>query len=322
MVGGATRVATLEAEAEADFRADLLVCSVLGKVGASVQATRHRRSARVNILRRVLLGLAALAGIIAGATLLQKAIRPETSSSSSSESVSTRPGKRGPSPYEIAAAQHGLEEKLKTAPEYAEFFERLKTTFPLEYESFLAAFSNRLAAGRGIGSTDFLMAEAVHSLRQSRGILAAKAGNPALEHIFEVQSSMLRALAAKDPHLCVDFLNGAESSGFFEFSAQNRGLVAAMGIAGINAIHDGEMKRVEREAPTDSDFEALEKALRERGLETPEIEALLDGKVGNPPIADTKLCQAGLAYLDTLAAMPESARLRIYGFTVELMARS
>jgi hypothetical protein len=62
--------------------------------------------------------------------------------------------------------------------------------------------------------------------------------------------------------------------------------------------------------------------LRERGLETPEIEALLDGKVGNPPIADTKLCQAGLAYLDTLAAMPESARLRIYGFTVELMARS
>ena len=47
-----------------------------------------------------------------------------------------------------------------------------------------------------------------------------------------------------------------------------------------------------------------------------------DGKVGNPPIADTKLCQAGLAYLDTLAAMPEAAWLRIYGFTVELMARS
>ena len=276
----------------------------------------------MNILRRVLLGLAALAGIIAGASLLQKAIRPETSSQPLSATASIRPGEPGLSPYQIAAAQHGLEEKLKTAPEYAAFFERLKHTFPLDYETFLAAFSKRLATTSEVGSTDLLMADALRSLRQSRGVLASKAGNPALERLFELQSSILHALAAKDPHLCVDYLNGAESSGFFEFSAQNRGLVAAMGIAGIDAIHDGEVKRVEREAPTDSDFEALEKALREKGLETPEIEALLDGKVGNPPIADTKLCQAGLAYLDTLAAMPESARLRIYGFTVELMARS
>ncbi len=188
--------------------------------------------------------------------------------------------------------------------------------------SFLAAFSKRLATAHEVGSTDFLMAEAVRSLRVSRGVLAAKAGNPALERIFELQSSMLQALAAKDPHLCVDFLNGAESSGFFEFSAQNRGLVAAMGIAGVDAIHDGEVKRVEREAPTDTDFDTLEKALRERGLETQEIEILLDGKVGNPPIADEKLCHAGQIYLETLAAMPEASRSRIYGFAVELMART
>jgi hypothetical protein len=276
---------------------------------------------RVNILRLVLLGLATLAGIVAGAALLQKAIRPETPSATLIAPATPRQGERGPSPYEIAAARHALDEKLTAAPEYVAFFDRLQSTFPHEYESFLAGISKRLATAGEIGSADFLMAEAVRSLRLSRGILAAKAGNPALEHIFELQSSMLRALAAKDPHLCVDFLNGGESLGFFEFSAQNRGLVAAMGIAGIDAIQDGEVKMVERPPPAGTDFDALEKALRARGLDTPEIEALLDGKASDPPVADAKMCRAGQIYLETLAAMPEPARLRIYGFAVELMAR-
>jgi hypothetical protein len=277
---------------------------------------------RVNILRLVLLGLAAFAGIVAGATLLQKALRPETASPSLFATESSREGESGPSSYEIAAARRVFEEKLKTAPEYTIFFDRLKSTFPHEYEAFLAGFSKRLATTGEIGSVDFLMAEAVRSLRLSRGILAAKAGNPALEHIFELQSSMLGVLAAKDPHLCVDYLNGAESAGFFKFSAQNRGLVAAIGIAEIDAIHDGDVKAVERQAPTETDFDALEKALRDAGLGTPEIEALLDGKASNPPIAEAKMCRAGQIYLETLAAMPEQSRLRIYGFAVELMARS
>ena len=134
---------------------------------------------------------------------------------------------------------------------------------------------------------------------------------------------MLRALAAKDPRLCVHFLYGGESPGFFEFSAQNRLLVAAMAIAGIDAIHDGEIKRIDRPAPTGKDFDALEKALRAKGLDTPEIEALLDGKAwGDPPIGDAKMCRAGQVYLETLAAMRELTRLRIYGLAVELMARS
>jgi hypothetical protein len=47
---------------------------------------------------------------------------------------------------------------------------------------------------------------------------------------FELHFAMLRVLAAKDPRLCVHFLYGGESPGFFELSAQNRGLVAAMAI--------------------------------------------------------------------------------------------
>jgi hypothetical protein len=248
-------------------------------------------TARVNVLRLVLLGLAALAGIVTGAALLQKAIRPVTSSAPLIATASTRPGEPGTSTFEIDAARRAFEEKLKTAPEFAAFFDRLKTVFPSEYESFLGAFVQRSATSGEIASADLLLAEAARSLRLSRGILAAKAGRQALEHIFE-------------------------------FSAQNRDLVAAMAIAGIDAIHDGEIKRIERPAPTGTDFDALEKALRAKGLDTPEIEALLDGKAGDPPIGDAKMCRAGQVYLETLAAMPESTRLRIYSLAVELMARS
>ena len=215
----------------------------------------------MNILRLVLLGLAALAAIVAGAALLQKAIRPETAPLIAT--ASPRPGEPGTSPYEIDAAQRAFEEKLKTAPEYAAFFDRLKTVFPSEYESFLAAVSRRSAASGESETADLLIAEAARSLRLSRGILAAKAGPQALEHIFELHFAMLRALAAKDPHLCVNFLYGGESPGFFEFSAQNRGLVAAMAIAGIDAIHDGEIKRIERPAPTET---AISDARARKGI--------------------------------------------------------
>jgi hypothetical protein len=276
----------------------------------------------VNILRLVLLGLAAIAGIVTGAALLQQAIRSETPSAPLIATASPRPGEPGTSPDVINAARRALEEKFKTAPEYAAFFDRLKTVFPSEYESFLAVFAQRSAASGEIASADLLTAEAVRSLRLSRGILAAKAGRQALEHIFELHFAMLRALAANDPQLCVNFLYGGDSPAFLEFSAQNRGLVAAIAIAGIDAIHDGEIQRIERPAPTGSDFDALEKTLRAKGLDTPEIEALLDGKPGDPPIAAAKMCRAGEVYLETLAGMPESTRLRIYGLAVELMARS
>ena len=300
----------------------LAVCRRFGQSQGLRSSNPAWETARVNILRLVLLGLAALAGIVTGTALLQKAIRPEAPSAPLIATAPARPGKPGLSPDEIDAARRAFNEKLKTAPEYAAFFDRLKTVFPSEYESFLAAVPKRSAASGEIASADLLMAEAVRTLRLSRGILAAKAGRQALERDFELHFAMLRALAAKDPRLCVNFLYGGESPGFFEFSAQNRGLVAAMAIAGIDAIHDGEIQRIERPPPAVTDFDALEKALRAKGLETPEIEALLDGKPGDPPIGDAKMCRAGQVYLETLAAMPESTRLRIYGLAVELMARS
>ena len=273
----------------------------------------------MKILRLVLLGLAVFAGIFAGGALLKKAIRPEPPSDSSTATSSARPEGQV---EKIEAVRRLFVNVLKGAPEYAVFFERLKTDFPQEYESFLAAVAQRSAASGEIGSADMHIAEAVRTLRLSRGVLAAKAGEAALQRIFELQLAMLKALAAKDPRLCADYLYGGESAGYLEFAAENRKLVSEMAVAGIDAIHDGEEKRVQRDVPTMAEFDALEQSLRARGLGSPEIEALLDGTASNPTISDEKMCSAGQVYLETLATMPEESRLRIYGFTVELMARS
>ncbi|MCI0601315.1 MAG: hypothetical protein L0Y50_01450 [Beijerinckiaceae bacterium] len=273
----------------------------------------------MKFLRFVLLGLTALAVIIAGVALLKKAVVPAPHPVSATATANWRPG--DPAPH-IDAVRRTFENMLKSAPDYAVFFQRLNADFPSEYESFLSALAQRSAASGEVGSPDLHLAEAVRSLRLSRGILAGKAGRAALEHIFELQLAMLKALAAKDPRLCVEFLNGGESPAYFEFASQNRKLVAAVAVAGIDAIRDGEMKRVEREAPTVAEFDALEQSLREKGLGTPEIEALLDGTQSNPTVEEAKMCRAGQIYLETLATLPEESRLRIYGLAVELMARS
>jgi hypothetical protein len=275
--------------------------------------------AKVKILRLVLLGLAVLALVLAGVALLKKATRPEAASASPTATASPHSGGQV---HNIEAVRRIFENVLKGAPEYAVFFERLRTDFPSEYESFLAAVAQRSAASGEIGSADLHMAEAVRTLRLSRGALAAEAGQAALERIFELQLAMLKALAVKNPRLCAGYLYGSESGGYLEFAAENRKLVAALAVAGIDAIHDGEEKRVQRDTPSMAEFDALEQVLRAKGLSSQEIGALLDGTVTNPAISDEKMCNAGQVYLETLATLPDESRLRIYGFTVEVMARS
>jgi len=226
------------------------------------------------------------------------------------------------SPEEIATARRGIDAALAAATEYAQVVDRLSALFPADYEAFLAAASRRSAATGEISSADMLVFEATRTLRTSRGILAAKASVAALDLVFELQRDMLRALAIEDPHLCVDFLYGEAGEDFFRFSAGNRALVARFAMAGIEAITDGRAARIDREAPTRSDLQVLEDGLRAKGLQTDEIEAILDGKMADPPIEDERLCRAGRIYLDVLAGLPEPARMRLYGFSVELMARS
>lgn len=261
-------------------------------------------------LRLALLGLAALVAIFLGWSWLYPPAPKDGV-------------QRHVTPQEVAAQRSAIQRAIAGAPDYAGFFERFRTGYGPEYEGFLARAAERAAASGAPADADALMIEAARALRQSHGVLAARADGPALDRFFEARRAMLDALAAKDQALCVDFLyGGGGGGGFAAFSRGHRALLAAMANAGLDAVSDGEAKRVAREAPNDDDFRTLENALRAQGVSNAAIGALLDGKAPNPPLEDGEMCQAGLIFLQTLAALPDGPRQRIYSFAVALMAHS
>lgn len=232
------------------------------------------------------------------------------------------PGAAQPPTMDKDAARQKLDRLIAAAPDYDRFFERLQEAFPADYAAALDAFAARLADSQREESVDFYVSEAVRLLRQSRGVLAVKAEPLALSKVFDVQLKVLRAIAAEDAHLCVAFLYGATDQDFARFAATRRPLVADMALTGIEAIASGQANKIERAGPTEADFRTLETALVAKGLGKVEIDALLDGKMPDPPLEDGRLCAAGQTYLETLHSLPEAARLRIYGLAMELMARS
>jgi hypothetical protein len=275
-------------------------------------------------LRLVLLGLAACTALILGWSFLQQAARLEDSRVETADRKADAPSATDRQSTEaIEAERRAIETKLADTPDYLRFFNQLKLVFPGEYDSIMDSLAKKSLPLTEAPNADLLMSEAVRALRLSRGALAAKADTPALNHVFDMQLAMMRALSGdEDQRLCVDFLYGGASRAFFRFSAANRSLMTDMALAGLDAISDGSAKKLDRPAPNDADFQLLEKALTDKGLKKAEIDAVLDGKAADPPIDDARMCQVGQIYLQTLANLPEGPRLRIYALAVELMARS
>ena len=274
----------------------------------------------MDILRLALLSLAAGIAIILGASLLFQA---DLTRKTSPLPTTTQRQDQLVSPAQLHTARIKIEALIAEAsPNYLRFFSQLRQLQPHEYDVILDGFARQSIDGVDMTNVDSLLSEAVRALRMSSGAMAAKADGPALSRIFDMQLAMMRALAAKDPQLCVDFLYGGASPAFFEFSSENRALIANMAIAGLDAINSGRVHRIERAPPSDKDFELLEHALKAKNLNQTEIAAILDGKNPSPPIANQRMCQVGEIYLETLAALPEPARFRIYALAVELMARS
>lgn len=220
------------------------------------------------------------------------------------------------------AARRDVDAVLKNAPDYAPFLLALNATFPNDYARLLAKFASRRALAGGSESADVYVTEAVSSLSQTRGTMAARASGPALDAIFSVQAKVAGALAGSDARLCVDFIYGSTSPGYFNFAAKSRPLVAEMAQTGLTAIVDGQRAKIERGPPSEADLNLFEAALSRGGLSRAEIEAFVDGKAPDPPIADARLCEAGRTYFSVLKGLEEAVRLRIYGRAVELMAKS
>ncbi len=223
---------------------------------------------------------------------------------------------------ELTAARRSVEAQLQAIPEFVPFFGKLHDHFPADYDRVLDIFADRLATTGTAEGPDVYLSEAYRMLRQTRGIVAAKASPEALAHIFEAEAALLKALGDTDPHLCVDFLYGGATQSYFGFSAKHRQLVAELALADLDAIIDGNVRHIERAKPTDADFDGLEKALREKGLNEAEIGALIDGKTPDPPIEDGRMCAADRLEFEALKGLPDEERSRIYGLEVELMARS
>ncbi len=227
-----------------------------------------------------------------------------------------------PAAAEASEARKKIEAALAAAPEYARFFSRLRDAFPSDYEATMDGFAARFGAAGKLENVDFYLSEAVRNLRQKRGVGAAKAETAPLGRVFDMQLEVLKAVAKEDKRLCVAFLYGATDADFQRFAGRRRGLVANMALAGLEAMANGEEKKIERPAPSEADFKVLETALANKGLGKVEIDALLDGKTPEPPLDDAVMCAAGQTYLETMRTLPEPVRLRIYGLAVELMARS
>lgn len=285
---------------------------------APPEASAFREIPGIDILRLLLLSLAAVIAISLGINFLLEANAPAPANAPPEFAVASL-AQDAP----LLAGRQKIEAEIDAkAPDYARFFGQLKTDLPDEYDAILDRFAKQALDGTDMSNVDFLLSQAVRDLRLSNGVLAAKADGRSLSHIFDMQLQMMRALAGRDPRLCVDFLYGGASQAFFAFSADNRRLVSDMAIAGLNAIDSGRANEIERQPPSDADFNELESAMRAQGLNDAEVGAILDGKTPNPPIPDERMCAVGQIYLQTLAALPEPARLRIYGLAVELMARS
>ncbi|WP_024881475.1 hypothetical protein [Methylosinus sp. LW3] len=242
----------------------------------------------------------------------------EAASEPAPEPADPRPSARAPR----LAARERIEQAIAATEEYRSFFQRMRQAFPTDYAAAIETFAQERSVGADTASVDFYLAESVRRLRQSRGVLAARAEPLVLARVFDLQLDVLRAISAENKKLCAAFLYGGVDQDFHSFAARRRALVAEMAVVGLEAIASGQAKQLERSAPSEEDFRALEKALAARGLRKPEIDSLLDGKTPDPPFDDKKTCALGQTYLEALRALPEPIRLRIYGLAVELMARS
>ena len=97
-------------------------------------------------------------------------------------------------------ARQEIETQIAATPDYARYFARLRETFTAEYETALEGFAARYAKTRERQSVDYYLAETMRQMRQTHGLLAAKADKDPLTKQFVSQLEVLRALG-QDPAL-------------------------------------------------------------------------------------------------------------------------
>eukprot|EP01037_Dinobryon_pediforme_P015283 gene15283-15434_t len=202
--------------------------------------------------------------------------------------VPAQPPAPQPPADKLAEAKNNLDQTIASIPEFQPFYTQFKTSYPSDYERFFNLETLNFVNGKV--SADAILLDAVDALRKSRGMVSSKASPDAIDHIFEVQARVLAALATQDARLCDHFLFGGDAPAFAEFAKNNRALIADMALAGLTAIIEGEAKHIQRDPPSDTDFNQLEGNLQQAGLSKAEINALLDGQIPASPFENNRVC--------------------------------
>lgn len=277
----------------------------------------------MHILRLVLLGIAIGVAAILGWRFVGNPFAPGPGSAPVASRAPDASVVRPPRvEISTADARTRIEATLASANEYAAFTGTMRETFPDVYERALSLASRAAHDNAMVETPDYYFAAILRTLRQSHGVLASRASDAALERVFALQANVLNALAQADPKLCADFMFGKATSAFYTFAASRRELIAAMAQANLDAIVDGRKAGIERAAPQDTDFSQIESQMAKKGLGQMEIEAVLDGKTPEPPLADAAVCRAGGIYFETLRDLPGETKLKVYAAFVKLLARS
>ena len=229
-------------------------------------------------------------------------------------------------PLTPTQARANIEDRFATIPDYASYFDALRGVFPAEYQRINDGLAQKYASVEALSgppaAMDRAFFQAARSLRQSHGILAAKAENTKMERITKAQGNMMLALSKRGPRLCVDFFYGGADPDFYQAMSENRALAAEFASSWLDAIANGRQAAIRRDEPDDADVQMFDDALMARGLSRPEIDALLENKTANPPLQDEALCKAGITYFSTLAALPEGPRTKLMARILSLAARS
>ena len=118
---------------------------------------------------------------------------------------------------EIEYARQEIETQIAATPDYARYFARLRETFTADYETALEGFAARYAKTRERQSVDYYLAETMRQMRQTHGLLAAKADKDPLTKSLKDAGIVLHLSEVKGP--VMDRLRATE------FLAQLRGKV-------------------------------------------------------------------------------------------------
>jgi hypothetical protein len=266
----------------------------------------------MNILRFLLIGVAALVAGLIGWRYKGAPVRGEAASQVMA----------APKPISTEKARQEVSAQLNKVAEYLPFYARLTQDFPGDQSQVVQTLVAKTASAGTVDSPDAALIDAIRALQNRRGIVAARAEADKLLHIFDAQSAIIAGLADSNPSLCREFLYGGSSDGFLDFAASHRGLIAALAIAGLEAIENGQNSGIGHDSPTDADLDALAQALAHQGLSEGEIAALMDGVMPREAISDARMCEIGRIHLEALRNLPEPSRSRVLALAVRLMAHS